>query len=479
MATASNTPLSGYVGPVLGADWWKRYLTGNRNWYLAAAAFLLGYLFLFLLGVVANVLGFRGINWFTGFVVQMVVLVVAASWLHFVAVGGLGFIAGQLGGEAGLSAADGSVKAREWLGKLGRFILHLGLNAPVAFYAIAIWPVKDAPFFAFVVLAASASIALAQALIWSEGQFWVKLLFTIHLVIVLGVLAFFSAKAVAPEQSKRLVHWGESRWSVNPADKARDGATTKIRQARINAAKTCYDNLKPDASQADKDRCEALYKAIDESLLPKIAPILAERTTAAGQMNGENQAPAPAPAPAVPTTKAEPARQTTKVETAWNCDTIWKEVDYAPGHQFGKVEIGTLPAGRYEVTVSGRRLVPFFTGTPAVLHQTCEMNPDGHIGECRDPSGKLIRNNNGDPWFPEPTPFGTTGVLIPSNQHLMVPYGMFVLHAWGKALPWGDHGTIHTGTDTPVALDVNNFQAPLNYSGQGSFRVQIKQCQQA
>lgn len=466
MANQANASLGAYVPLILSADWWKRYLSGNRSWYLAAAAFVLGYLALFLVGILMNVIGLRGFNWFTGFVVQMAVVIVAASWMHFVAVGGLGFIAGQPGGEAGLSAADGAAKSKEWLGKLGRFILHLGLNAPVAFYAIAIWPVRDAPYLAFIVLAASISIAIAVPLIFKDGQFWTKLLWFIHLTIVLLALAFFSTKAIAPEQSKRLSTWVEARWSVNPADKARDDAAAKIRQARINAAKTCYDNLKPDASQADKDRCEALYKAIDESLLPKIAPILGERTTAAGQVNGEHQSPTPTTAPAAPV-------KTAQAETNWDCSATWKEVDYAPSEHQGRMDLGTLPAGRYAIKVAGTVWQDFYTGTPAVFDKRCEADADGRMGDCRAADNRLILNRNGDVW-PAPRP-------IPSASRVHIPgeaYGKVLVHAWGVPLPIGEQGQIHTGQDLPIAVDANFYQHPASYNGPGKFRVTIKQCQQ-
>lgn len=468
MAHQANASLGAYVPLILSADWWKRYLTGNRSWYLAAAAFVLGYLALFLIGVLMNVIGLRGFNWFTGFVVQIAVLIVATSWMHFVAVGGLGFIAGQPGGEAGLSAADGMAKSKEWLGKLGRFILHLGLNAPVAFYAIAIWPVKDAPFFAFVVLAASISIALAVPLIFKDGQFWTKLLWFINLMIVVGGVVFFSAMAIAPEQSKRWSAWIEARWSVNPADRARDNAAAKIRQARIDAAKACYDSLKPDASQADNDRCEALHRTIDVSLLPKIAPIFAERTTAAEQLNGDSQsaAPAPTPAPAAPV-------KTAQAELNWDCSTTWKEADYAPSEHQGQMGLGTLPAGRYAIKVSGTIWQDFYTGTPAVFDNRCEADADGRMGDCRAADGRLVLNRNGTVW-PAPRP-------IPSASPVHIAgeaYGklLFLVNGW-PALPMGESGTITIPSEKPVAVDVNFYRHPASYNGPGKFRVTIKQCQ--
>ena len=468
MANQANASLGAYVPLILSADWWKRYLAGNRNWYLGATAFVLGYVALFLIGVLMNVVGLRGFNWVTGFAVQIAVLIVAGSWMHFVAAGGLGFLAGQPGGERGLSAADGMTKGKEWLGKLFHFILHLSLNAPVAFYAIAIWPVKDAPFLAFIVLAASLSIALAVPLIFQDSKFWTKLLWTVHLVIVLFAVGFFTVKAVAPEQSKRLSAWIEARWSVNPADKARDAAATKIRQARIEAAKKCYDELTPDASQADKDRCEALHKAIDESLLPKIAPILADRTTAAGQVNGDSQSPAPAPTPA----PAAPVK-TAQAEPNWDCTATWKEADYAPSEHQGKMDLGTLPAGRYAIKVTGTVWQDFYTGTPAVFDKRCEADADGRMGDCRTADNRLILNRNGDIW-PAPRP-------IPSASRVHIPgeaYGKVLVHAWGVPLPIGEQGQIHTGQDLPIAVDLNFYQHPASYNGPGKFRVTIKQCQQ-
>lgn len=454
MANQAEASLGAYVPLILSADWWKRYLAGNRSWYLAAAAFVLGYLALFLVGVLLNVVGLRGVNWVIGFAIQMAVLIVAGSWMHFVAVGGLGFIAGQPGGERGFSAVDGMAKSKEWLGKLGHFILHLGLNAPIAFYAIAIWPVKDAPYLAFVALAASVSIALAVPLVFKDAQLWVKLLWIGHLLIVLGIVAFFSAKAVAPEQSRRLSTWIETRWSVNPADRARDDATAKMRQARIDAAVKCYEELKTEASQADKDRCEALHKAIDESLFPEITPIIVERHPAPV---------APAPAPA----------KTARAETTWDCTTTWKTADYAPSEYRGRMDLGTLPAGRYAIRVTGTVWQDFYTGMPAVFDKRCEADADGRMGDCRTAEGRLIMSRGGATW-PAPRP-------IPSaaSVHIAgVPYGKALLLAqdW-PAIPIGESGQIELDRDRPIAIDLNFYRHPASYGGPGKFRVTIKQCQ--
>jgi hypothetical protein len=512
MATQANASLGAYVPLILSADWWKRYLAGNRSWYLAAAAFVLGYLALFLVGILMNVIGLRGFNWFTGFVVQIAVLIVAASWMHFVAVGGLGFIAGQPGGEAGLSAADGSATAKGWLGKLGRFILHLGLNAPVAFYAIAIWPVKDAPFFAFVVLAASISIALAVPLIFGEGKFWTTLLWFIHLLIVLGAVAFFSAKAIAPEQSKRLANWVEARLSVNDADRTSDTKKEVIRQAHLKLAQECTNKLTPSSTRDEQDRCEALrqnagvliyddpavrarseaakrlydagmekaiqcYQALtrdstraDKDACDKIrdeakdlfrTPAAVSAPTATTRVNSESQSPAPT-AP-VKTAQAEPT---------WDCTATWKEADYAPSEHQGRMDLGTLPAGRYAIKVAGTVWQDFYTGTPAVFDKRCEADADGRMGDCRTADNRLILNRNGDIW-PAPKP-------IPSASRVHIPgeaYGKVLVHAWGVPLPIGEQGQIHTGQDLPIAVDANFYQHPASYNGPGKFRVTIKQCQ--
>lgn len=458
MADQANASLGAYVPLILSADWWKRYLAGNRNWYLGAGALVLGYVALFLIGVHMNVVGLRGFNWVTGFAIQIAVLIVAGSWMHFVAAGGLGFLAGQPGGERGLSAADGMIKGKEWLGKIFHFILNLSLNAPVAFYAIAIWPVKDAPFLAFIVLAASLSIALAVPLIFQESKFWTKLLWTIHLAIVLFAVSFFSIKAVAPEQSKRLSTWVEAHWSVNPADQARDKATAKIRQARIEATKVCYENLKPDASQADKDRCEALHRTIDGSLLPNIAPIFTHRTLAADhQADGENQAPVSA--------IAAPA-----VKTAGACKELVREAEYLPGKQRGPLEMGVLSAGRYQIVVTGIIQQAFLED--ASVNQWCPISPNGTLGGCIDANGRPRGNIPGKTWI-APVPPPSFGQPLIAGE----AYGAAVIHAFGRPLLVNEKGTyLEVEGETSVMADSNVYQNPENYQATGTRRFRIFKC---
>lgn len=462
---APNVSLSDYLGPLANADWTGKWLSFHKGYFRVTRLGLLALFAAIIVGAVLNVLfpgSLRHLNWIAAmaFLLTAVVCILTPANLFGPAVAA--FIAAQPGGEAGLSVADGNKWGKAWINAIGRFAAAVALYGSLPFFVLALWPIGSNPFGAIAILACSVFLTIWSMYTNRDGKFVLNLAAGIMIALVTWTLFGYTANAVAPEQWKRLSTWVEARWSVNPADKARDAATAKIRQARIDAAKECYDNLKPDASQAEKDRCEALHKAIDESLLPKIAPILAERTTAAGQLNGEN----PSPAPAAPV-------KTAQVEPTWECNTTWKEIDYAPSEHHGRMDLGTLPAGRYAIKVAGTVWQDFYTGTPAVFDKRCEADADGRMGDCRAADNRLILNRNGDVW-PAPRP-------IPSASRVHIPgeaYGKVLVHAWGIPLPIGEQGQIHTGQDLPIAVDANFYQHPASYNGPGKFRVTIKQCQQ-
>lgn len=468
---APNVSLSDYLGPLANADWTGKWLSFHKGYFRVTRLGLLALFAAIVVGAVLNVLfpgSLRHLNWIAAMAFLLIAVVCILTPANLFGPATAAFLAAQPGGEAGLSLADGTKWGKAWINALGRFTAAVALYGSLPFFVLALWPIGSNPIGAIAILACSVFLTIWSMYTNKDGKFVLNLAAGIMIALITWTLFGYTANAVAPEQWKRLSTWVESRWSVNPADKARDGATAKIRQARIDAAVKCYDELKPDASQADKDRCEALHKKIDEPLLPKIAPILAEQTTAAGQVNGEHQSPAPAPttAPAAPV-------KTAQAEPTWDCTATWKEVDYSPSEHQGKMDLGTLPAGRYAIKVAGTVWQDFYTGTPSVFQQRCEADADGRMGDCRASDNRLILNRNGDVW-PAPKP-------IPSASRVHIPgeaYGKVLVHAWGVPLPIGAEGQIHTGQDLPIAVDANVYQHPASYNGPGQFRVTIKQCQQ-
>lgn len=469
---APNVSLSDYLGPLANADWTGKWLSFHKGYFRVTRLGLLALFAAIVVGAVLNVLfpgSLRHLNWIAVMAFLLIAVVCILTPANLFGPATAAFLAAQPGGEAGLSLADGTKWGKAWINALGRFTAAVALYGSLPFFVLALWPIGSNPIGAIAILACSVFLTIWSMYTNKDGKFVLNLAAGIMIALITWTLFGYTANAVAPEQWKRLSTWVESRWSVNPADKARDSASAKIRQARIDAAVKCYEELKPDASQADKDRCEALHRTIDESLVPKIAPILAEQTTAAGQVNGEHQSPAPAPttAPAAPV-------KTAQAEPTWDCTATWKEVNYVPSEQEkGRMELGTLPAGRYTVRVDGTVWHDFYTGRPSVFDKRCEADADGRMGDCLTSNNRLILNRGGAVW-PAPEP-------IPSVPRAHIPreaYGKLLLLVDGwPALPVGRYGTVQLSSDKPVALDLNNFQHPASYAGPGMFRVVIKQCQ--
>lgn len=381
----------------------------------------------------------------------------------------LAFVAGTAGEQNRLP--EGITNANKWAKKVWRFGLWVIAYSSLALWVVALWNVEDNFHLILPLIAAGLGVTVLAVLLFGEGNFFPWTMY----VIKLGILLVLLGMALPGRAGITMTRWVESAVNATIADKAEDRAKRAAETAISQQRATCYADIEEAAkgnpakkiapvipTKADFERCAK----IGAEATPVVAQ--APMSTAAGQVNGEHQSPAPAAAPA----PAAPVK-TAQAESNWDCTATWKEVDYAPSEHQGKMDLGTLPAGRYAIKVAGTVWQDFYTGTPAVFDKRCEADADGRMGDCRTSDNRLILNRNGDVW-PAPKP-------IPSASRVHIPgeaYGKVLVHAWGVPLPIGEQGQIHTGQDLPIAVDANFYQHPASYNGPGKFRVTIKQCQQ-
>ncbi|MFZ1655075.1 MAG: hypothetical protein WBO92_03065 [Candidatus Moraniibacteriota bacterium] len=264
------------------------------------------------------------------------------------------------------------------------------------------------------------------------------------------------------EQFKECEKIGIAVASRNEAEKARDEATMLIRNTRINEAAKCFKGLTATATTAEKDRCEALLEAIN--------PV-----SETAQSSRAVSSTAPAAAATAEATSATPATV---------CNQVVKVVDYTPSTQLGWVEAGRLPAGRYEVSITGTRQQMFFVGNPQdpVPEQQCQIDGYGRLGFCWSPDGqRVVRNKNGELWFPPANAPGNEPLLITEQPgEPRVPYGALVMKAMGKRLPIASPGRptyLEFDQEFALSLNTNVFQGLRNHEGSGGLQVEIKQCQ--
>lgn len=478
---ADNTSLMRALGPTARVNWVGRYWSGTqgqrRALFIALGVYLVG----IALAVLAKVWGFDIVPWGIGLAMDLVVAVVLLLlWAHLlVPTWAFGFVVRQPGGEAGFSPKDGIEGSKEFAKGLGEFFLGCLFYGSLVFYGIGFFRVEDNLFGIIPVL--GVSIGLIAYFATTKSTFFRSLVVLIKLAVLLWFIVSWTPGLATLQ--KDAVAWTEHQMGLKSI---KDGDTDPKRQAERAAAETvknqraaCYQEIEKKArgdsakkvapvipTAADFEKCRAIGA---ETTTVVSAP---PQSTAAEQVNGTAQS--PTPAPTVPTATVETA-ETEVVETAWSCDTIWREFHFTPqwqDGQGGKAPPIMLPAGRFEFVVSGKRLQPFLTGTPAILDKTCEMDPDGRMGICVDPQGRFAGNVMGGTWTAPANRIGSVPTLVPGQA-----YGKFVLHAWGHPLPVEEGRlVIHTGRALPVALDVNNFQHPANYDGSGSLRVTIKQC---
>jgi hypothetical protein len=350
---------------------------------------------------------------------QFVILLVGFMWGNIGLAAILGYIRGQAGGlkenkEEGLSIEDGIKGAQEWSIGFKNFWLGTAHFAAIPFLTLMLlaWAGPESvQMYSGTLL--TLSFAALIAVSWlSTGRFVASLFMVIEVIALVALLGFIVKEGV----DKRLTIAQAASAAQRTADeKARDDAKAEVTQVIRNTRKTCYDDLAKRAKNEGKiapnaefDKCAA----IGVETTPVVsAPAI---STAANDGAVSSTAPAAAaPAGAVSATAT----------SATVCDQVVKAVDYTPSEQPGAVDIGSLPAGRYEVTATGKRRQMFFAGTAMdpVPSQLCEMDPFGRIGFCWNPDGqKVVRNMNGQPWFAPPNVPGSEPLLITEGS---VPYG--------------------------------------------------------
>ncbi|QQR78772.1 MAG: hypothetical protein IPJ68_00590 [Candidatus Moraniibacteriota bacterium] len=378
---------------------------------------------------------------------------------------------------------EGLAAAKQATKKLWRIWLWAMSYSAVALEVIALWNIEDNIFLVVPILAVGLLVILLSVVLFQESVLFPWLMFWINCALLITMLGM----ALPGNAGITVTRWVDQARTATKAHKAEDDAKRAVEEA-INAERaTCFANIKEKAkgnpakkvapvlpTQADFAQCEKI--GFEETSgfhwsLPASKP---DADTAQQQSGAASK-----PAPAVATTPTE----TAVTQTAWSCDTTVKVVDYTPSNQPGEVDIGSLPAGRYEVTATGKRRQMFFAGTAMdpVPTQLCEMDSYGRIGFCWNPDGqKVVRNMNGQPWFAPPNVPGSEPLLITEEPgEARVPYGALVIQAMGARLPIAPaNQRTRLKFDQPfaVALNVNRYQGVRNHEGDGTLRVEIRQC---
>lgn len=411
---------------------------------------------------------FNSVGWTGAIAVVMLIYGIAYLWALPPVLGASSLL--DLARQLKKPAADASEEAKaKWRFTNRTFEVSVliflgGLMAPVVLLGL---PLKGFGATALLILALVIP-AIVWTLRYSKGEWVIRRFGWALIMLIVGTLLYWALSATLPgvTQGVAKLHsqattWVAKQWTAY-------GFKTTTAAARGNAELASAQLL-----ETLRTECLTAFEAkVKTALANKVVIPETEVTAEIAKCEAIGK-PAPAPAVAQPTAEvaapivAAPAKST-KADVVYVCDEVVKEVSYAPGHQYGRVAIGTFKAGRYEVAVSGRRNTPFYDGTPPVFYQWCEMDPDGRIGICKDKQGQVTRDNQGEPW---PAP---KEALLPGEA-----YGKLVVHGLGYPLPIGARGQIESGNELNLALDVNNTQHPLYYAGTETLRVTIKQCHAA
>ncbi len=506
-----SVPLTSYLGPIVGADWTGRWLSYHQGYFRVTRLFLLAYFAACIVGAVLNVIApdsLRHLNWIAAMAFLVAAAVCILTPLNLLGPAGAAFIAAQPGGEEGLSLQDGTNAGEKWINALGRFAAAIALYGSLPFFVLALWPIGSNPLGAIAILACAVFLTIWSMYTNRDGKFVLGLAATIMTVLIVWTLASWTP--IVREYQQDLVAWTQHKLGLksadnrstdakraaeqaraelqaacfdglknkatknppviptaaefedcankgvpmtttvdyrNEAEKARAEAMALIRNARIAEAAQCFKALSAEATIADRDRCEALRQAIEPTTVSE--PLTPVRV---------------------------PANQSTdSVDTVVSCNTAWKEFDYEPSKTLGPMSLGKLPPGVYDIEMTGKIWQTFYN-PPHQVEQVCEMDAAGRFTTCAYPetAGRMPRDMRGQPFIAKPTvETEVSPLLVPGEE-----YGKVVIHGWGKPLPSvNGRLRIQTGSELPIAVDVNNYQATESYVGHGILHGVIKQCQ--
>lgn len=250
----------------------------------------------------------------------------------------------------------------------------------------------------------------------------------------------------------------------NEADKAMAADEARARNARIKKAADCFAKLTPESTDEARGTCKHLHWMIDQgrssggSAQAKIPPLMPT-------VEGHEEPSTPPQAPKLP-----PAQRVADSMKVVSCDgETWKEFTYVPSAQRGRMELGTLPPGQYEIRVAGQVWQDFHNG--AAFSHRYQADPDGRLGQCVRHDGQPCPDLKNQVWHAPAAKPGMASIAVPGE-----PYGKILVHAWGQPLPIGSQGQIHTKDALPIAIDSNVYRYPGSYAGAGEWRVTIKQC---
>jgi len=500
-----ETSLLRAIGPTVQVNWFARawkYSTGMRTvlWYAFGTLIAL-----IAIAVCAKTIGWAWVSWAIGCGILITGIVIGTPLFAgaTIPVWFAGILRHQAGGTPGPSAEDGFIGAWDYVKGLWQFFRGCLFYLPLVFFGIAFFRVEDnlvavVPFLGL-------SLVLSIAYAGTGGTFFRNIIVVVYTGLILWLLGTW-IPAVA-ERQQQFTQWWTLNVSRNLADRAGSAADADQHAKNTLAAKTCFANLKTVAqpTQEDKDRCEALRKnvgtyyknAAEQQRAEANARMRQARVNAAANCwKGVDEKSRPeaiaqcealdrdidkALVTATPTAPPPPhgnertggttTTTTARSEGPWQCHERYRSIDYAPSEQFGVADAGTLPAGRYEIAVSGKTKRAFYTNGRHA--QDCEIDGSGGMGVCTSPEdGRRLSSGLGRPWVAPLTPTGASPVLLPLEA-----YGKFVLHLWGRPLPLEDgRMAVEIGQDAQIGFNVNHYQHAESYRGSGVLRVTIKKC---
>lgn len=505
MQENTGTSLARAVGPTLRADWFAR----AWKWHAPFRAFI-SYLLCTLVSLIAvavwaKTMGWAAVPWAIGGGILITAIITLLPLTPVTTL--VGWIAGMLrhqaGGEQGFSAQDGFNGGADYAKAIWQFIKDILFWTPLVFFGIGLFRVEDNLLGVIPFLGVSLALIIHYA--GREGTFFRNLVVLIYTLIIIWILGTWTPPFA--ERQQQFTNWWTLNVSRNQADRASDVQNADQHAKNVLAADNCFADLKKmtQPTQEDRDRCEALRKSVgtyayknpaeraraEANARLRQARVDAAATcwkgiTASSKPEAIAQCEAldneidralvvatpPAPPPPQGTTGAGGTTiTTTTASTSPTCDgPTWKEATYTPSEQRGRMDLGTLPPGRYEIRVAGQVWQDFYQGPNAFSHRY-EADPDGRMGKCVDHAGQACSNRNGQVWRAPVSTNGVAAVIAPNEE-----YGKALVHAWGYPLPIGSRGQIHTQDELSIAIDANFYRNRSSYGGSGDWRVTIKQC---
>ncbi|MEP7163032.1 MAG: hypothetical protein ABI747_04735 [Candidatus Moraniibacteriota bacterium] len=459
MATPAKTTLSAWGG-VEGSD---KSITG---WYTNAYIGMLVYLAVpILLASVSNLLGWTGAIW-----AILLVSTLADLWVIFYpwAPAGIsiaGYIAGQAGGEAGLSVKDGVDKAEKWLKQVYSTAAVVILGKQVALIALVFLPLAGFGGIALAVLALTLLVIIGTVR-YSESAWVIRSFWHLYIWILVILMGYWIIAGVFfPELRQSAAHSvvtsaQQTIRDQNDAHLQKEASKVAVKLAKMDQSLSEADRVarlskedqviwgKAMGSSFAGKSIEALKPAVEKSL--DKAKEAGEKTVDAIK-SGKDKFPS-----AYAASSASTATSGAGTKITSTC-TLMQEKIYSPSSVLGKEPLGTFPAGQYQVRADTLRQQAMYKSDFTKVLYT--MDADGRMPEHGNHPWKA---GNINPTIPQPFPGQS--------------YGAFVLRVDNQPILIGSMGAITLNQETAIEADLNVFQAKDNYQGAGSIKVSISKC---